>query len=239
MNDMCIVVVEKSTTNEKIVHELLSSKLIGVAHMKNDTLELVQGHIPSDELMKLISSRLPIIEELNAYEEGNPVIYVLPVLNVNDLYKKRDEAIPDRLPTYASQMLRKANQQELFQEGALEVPSLHYLLQSIGLETHLSGYRYLVTGIEAALDDMTLLDSLTKGLYPFIADEHRTCPMSVERSIRYAIKKAREKDAFVNYGLCVVSTDKSQIEAPTNGHFIISIVHYLNNHQVSKVTQFV
>lgn len=49
-----------------------------------------------------------------------------------------------------------------------------------------------------AVEDMNMLNSITKILYPTIAKNHQTTPSRVERAIRHAIEVAWEpwKDGY-------------------------------------------
>lgn len=74
-----------------------------------------------------------------------------------------------------------------------------------------------------AVNDMDILNSITKQLYPTIAKEHSTTPSRVERAIRHAIEVAwgRGKtdtiDALFGY---FTNTGKCK---PTNSEFIALI----------------
>lgn len=56
-----------------------------------------------------------------------------------------------------------------------------------GYVSHVQGFQYLATGIQLALNDPSLLNNLTKGLYQQIAARHHTQAIRVERDIRHAI----------------------------------------------------
>ena len=60
-------------------------------------------------------------------------------------------------------------------------------LHSLSIPANLKGYRYLRHAILLALRGSRELESITKGLYPAIAKEFNTTPVSVERAIRHAI----------------------------------------------------
>lgn len=61
-------------------------------------------------------------------------------------------------------------------------------LDSLGVPPHFKGYHYLVDAIRLVVNDMTLLHTVTKDLYPSIARRHNTSPERVERAIRNAIE---------------------------------------------------
>ena len=51
------------------------------------------------------------------------------------------------------------------------------------MPAHIKGYQYLRSSILMAVQDMDILDSITKQLYPSIAKAYATTPSRVERAI--------------------------------------------------------
>ncbi len=62
------------------------------------------------------------------------------------------------------------------------------MIHEIGVPAHIKGYQYLRDAIMMAVEDMNMLNSITKILYPTIAKNHQTTPSRVERAIRHAIE---------------------------------------------------
>lgn len=97
------------------------------------------------------------------------------------------------------------------------------IIHEIGVPAHIKGYQYLRDAIILSVNDMDMLNSITKILYPTIAKRHQTTPSRVERAIRHAIEVAwgRGKmdtiDALFGY---TISTGKGK---PTNSEFIALI----------------
>ncbi len=97
------------------------------------------------------------------------------------------------------------------------------IIHEIGVPAHIKGYQYLRDAIILSVDDIEMLNSITKILYPTIAKKHQTTPSRVERAIRHAIEVAwsRGKVDTINrmFGY-TVSTGKGK---PTNSEFIALI----------------
>ena len=89
--------------------------------------------------------------------------------------------------------------------------------------TDIKGYQYLRDAIILSVNDMEMLNSITKILYPTIAKRHQTTPSRVERAIRHAIEVAWSRgkmdtiDQLFGY---TVSNGKGK---PTNSEFIALI----------------
>lgn len=64
------------------------------------------------------------------------------------------------------------------------------IIHEVGVPAHIKGYQYLRSSILMAVQDMDILDSITKQLYPSIAKAYATTPSRVERAIRHAIEVA-------------------------------------------------
>ena len=94
------------------------------------------------------------------------------------------------------------------------------IIHSLGIPAHIKGYHYLRTAIIEASIDSTLLDSVTKQLYPCVAVKHDTTSSRVERAIRHAIETAWNRgnsDGFTSvFGYNIMTSSNK----PTNAEFI-------------------
>ncbi len=97
------------------------------------------------------------------------------------------------------------------------------IIHEIGVPAHIKGYQYLRTSIIMAVQDVDILNSITKQLYPSIAKQYDTTSSRVERAIRHAIEVAwgRGNTDTINelFGYSM-NLGKSK---PTNSEFIALI----------------
>ena len=97
------------------------------------------------------------------------------------------------------------------------------MIHELGVPAHIKGYQYLREAIMMSVEDMDMLNSITKILYPSIAKKFETTPSRVERAIRHAIEVAWSRgkmetlDALFGY---TINTGKGK---PTNSEFIALI----------------
>lgn len=97
------------------------------------------------------------------------------------------------------------------------------MIHEIGVPAHIKGYQYLREAIMMSVQDIEMLNSITKILYPTIAKKFQTTPSRVERAIRHAIEVAWSRgrmetlDALFGY---TINTGKGK---PTNSEFIALI----------------
>lgn len=83
----------------------------------------------------------------------------------------------------------------------------------MGITPNLEGYKYLKDGIILCFQNNSLINNLTKGLYPTIAKLYQKNSATIERNIRHAIKVSVEsgKILFLNKimgDLVISSSDK-------------------------------
>ncbi len=101
------------------------------------------------------------------------------------------------------------------------------ILHEIGVPAHIRGYHYMRTAIIMSVENMEILNYITKELYPAIAKETNTTSSRVERAIRHAIEVAwsrgtlEAKDDIFGY---TISSNKGK---PTNSEFIAIIADKL------------
>lgn len=97
------------------------------------------------------------------------------------------------------------------------------MIHEIGIPAHIKGYHYLRDAIMMSVEDMDVLNAITKILYPTVAKKHQTTASRVERAIRHAIEVAWSRgkldtlDELFGY---TVSNGKGK---PTNSEFIALI----------------
>ncbi|MDO5146347.1 MAG: sporulation transcription factor Spo0A [Eubacteriales bacterium] len=97
------------------------------------------------------------------------------------------------------------------------------IIHEIGVPAHIKGYQYLRDSITMAVTDMDILNSITKQLYPSIAELHNTTPSRVERAIRHAIEVAWTRGKMDTIYELFGYTIQSGKGKPTNSEFIALI----------------
>ena len=64
------------------------------------------------------------------------------------------------------------------------------VIHEVGVPAHIKGYQYLREAIMMVVNDIDVINQITKSLYPQIAFKFNTTPSRVERAIRHAIEVA-------------------------------------------------
>ena len=101
------------------------------------------------------------------------------------------------------------------------------VIHEVGVPAHIKGYQYLREAIMMVVNDIEVINQITKQLYPEIAKKYATTPSRVERAIRHAIEVAwgrGQQEAVENIFGYTVSAAKGK---PTNSEFIAMIADKL------------
>jgi len=96
-------------------------------------------------------------------------------------------------------------------------------LHQLGIPAHIKGYEYIKKAIELAMQNASILRSMTKELYPDIAKCYGTTPSRVERAIRHAIETAWNRGSIELQDDLFGTTISNMKGKPTNGEFIAMI----------------
>lgn len=207
-----------------------------------EVLPAVLSDLPDVLVMDLILPRrdgFEILEQLSRLDEGcRPRVLVLTSL-------ARDELILRAVRLGAAYYMVKPFDPALLCERILELahPSenaepepialsetaeaagsrITNLFLTLGIPAHIRGYQYLREAVLMVLEDHSLLNSITKELYPGVAKRFGASASKVERAMRHAIEVAwnrgRLDSANRIYGYQVFEKQ----DKPSNGEFIAMV----------------
>ena len=142
----------------------------------------------------------------------------------NDMVISRIKDVKNRNVARPSEVrkVQPYEKREELKERNLEA-DVTAIIHEIGVPAHIKGYQYLREAIIMSVNDIDMLNSITKILYPTIAKKFQTTPSRVERAIRHAIEVAWSRgkmdtiDALFGY---TINNGKGK---PTNSEFIALI----------------
>jgi len=101
------------------------------------------------------------------------------------------------------------------------------IIHGIGIPAHIKGYMYLREAINMLVNDIGLLSSVTKELYPSIGKKFNTTPSRVERAMRHAIDVAWSRGQLETINKIFGYTIKNEKGRPTNSEFIAMVADKL------------
>lgn len=159
---------------------------------------------------------------LNSKRDSEKIYQILEELMNGD----REFQIMIHVPQGESKMpsyeVKEQTEQVQKEERNLE-KDVTDMIHEIGVPAHIKGYHYLREAIMMCVQDVEMLNSITKILYPTIAEKFQTTSSRVERAIRHAIEVAWSRgrmetiDELFGY---TINTGKGK---PTNSEFIALI----------------
>ena len=136
-------------------------------------------------------------------------------------------ALVDRLEEIRGSAMLRLNVQRRQDKTSIE-SLVTGIIHEIGVPAHIKGYQYLREAIIIAVNDMDVINAITKVLYPQVAKTFQTTPSRVERAIRHAIEVAWDRgdlDTLQRFFGYTVSNTKGK---PTNSEFIALIADKLS-----------
>jgi two-component system response regulator (stage 0 sporulation protein A) len=180
-------------------------------------IDSVMAHMDAIELIKRTkaqSEKFPAFIITSAYD--NPFVE-RQIMELGAAYYMLK---PFDVATLAERVLSITDScKENDEEQSLEIVVTD-MIHQLGVPAHIKGYHYLRTSIILSIENPELLDSVTKLLYPTVAQKFNTTSSRVERAIRHAIEIAWDRgdldilNSFFGY---TVNTCKGK---PTNSEFI-------------------
>src|SRR5690625_5090343 len=231
-------------------------EIVGVAYNGRECLDLIEESDPDVLILDIIMPHidgLGVLTKLRAMELTNtPNIIMLTAFGQDEVMKKAVALgasyfilKPFDLDNLVEQI------REVHDPGGKTLPfstkdrkekkpqrnleaDITNIIHEIGVPAHIKGYMYLREAISMLYNDIELLGSITKVLYPEIAEHFNTTASRVERAIRHAIEIAWSRgnvDAISSLFGYTVSVTKAK---PTNSEFIAMVADRLRlDHRAS------
>jgi len=220
------------------IQKMEAIELVGTANDAEKGIAMIQSRQVDAVLVDLVMpghDGFYMLEELNRLRPNRPVCIMVSALNAPHIISRAAELGADHfvLKPFDIDLLFKRTIEicRYKSRGSFEdrPPTrrtddfIQGILDGLPLSHALMGYRYIKSAVRMAIEDHTLLDGITKRLYPAVAKKHDTTASRVERAIRHAIHTIwqREGGAGRFAELMGFPIDKNK---PTNSHFIASIV---------------
>ncbi len=136
--------------------------------------------------------------------------------------------------SFLHQLRLAANMPQKLSPTVLLQGRITAILHEIGVPAHIKGYQYLREAIALAVNDMDVINAVTKVLYPEVAKRFDTTPSRVERAVRHAIEVAWDRGDIETLQKYFGYTVNSAKGKPTNSEFIAMIADRLSLEAMAK-----
>lgn len=117
-------------------------------------------------------------------------------------------------------------QAEKISDQELERQISGFMLE-LGIPAHLRGYQFLRSAVLMCVQDMELVGSVTKLLYPDLARMYGTTAQKIERAIRNAIEVSWERGNSDIFEELFGYRNTSEYSRPTNSEYIATVADYI------------
>ena len=230
-------------------------EVVGVAKDGVEAYDLITSLMPDVAVLDIIMPRidgLGVLEKLkNTPMEREPVYIILSAIGQDKIthnamalgaaYYIVKPFDMDVLAGRIRQFKSTVNNENIFENGGILKDSktsynlqnknietsVTKAIQEIGIPAHIKGYQYLRDAIIMVMNEMDIINSITKQLYPEIAKKYNTTASRVERAIRHAIEVAWNRGDVEDLNRIFGYTVNNAKGKPTNSEFIAMIADKL------------
>lgn len=217
-----------SATAGDIALELLKSAEPAVA-IVNPMLSGIDGiklidNIKSmyPECLVLVVSQFADDKIVNTAINHGAVYYFIKPISPQNIAERLNDILNDKAADYkVTSEIRDRRR-----SGSLD-EKISNIFTTIGIPPHIKGFTYLREGIKMAVDDPSIINKVTKELYPRIGKKFSTTASKVERAIRHAIEVAWNRGRTEAIGSIFGARVYIGNEKPTNSEFIALVADKL------------
>lgn len=235
-----IYIADKTEDNQLVsyIRENEKFSLVGSSTNGEDVLESVPLLKPDFLVMEVMLSGIDgfvVLEKLKeSMGENMPkVIFVTNLSHTGFVTKAMNEGAsyfmvkpvkPEVLAERIFDLMQSSSQQISTMKVNKQLDEkISNIFISIGIPAHIKGYQFLREAVKLAVEKPEIIGSITKQLYPTIAERFETSSSKVERGMRHAIEVAWNRGKIENinslFGLKIYNSN----EKPTNGELIALI----------------
>lgn len=253
MNEKIKVIVaedNKTLCNHicKTINESDFAHVVAVAHNGKDAIEALKKTSTDVLILDLI---MPVIDGIGVLEAINkegieiPEIMVLSAIGHEDIVQRvmslnvhyymikpfdinlvvkriKSLSLSEMNPMNTSLMINSHNMGKRNLDEQITS-----IFLSIGIPAHIKGYQFLRVAVKKVMETPTLINAITKQLYPCVAKDFDTTASKVERAIRHAIEVAWNRGKIENINKIFGYNIYTKNDKPTNGEFIALIADKL------------
>ncbi|WP_019241333.1 MULTISPECIES: sporulation transcription factor Spo0A [Bacillus] len=229
-------------------------EVVGVAYNGQDCLNLLENVHPDILLLDIIMPHidgLAVLEKVrDSRRSHTPNVIMLTAFGQEDVTKKAVELgasyfilkpfdmeqLAITIRQFSGNIATKTgiktpiqnNYRSSFESKPRNLDaSITSIIHEIGVPAHIKGYLYLREAISMVYNDIELLGSITKVLYPDIAKKFNTTASRVERAIRHAIEVAWSRGNIESISSLFGYTVSMSKAKPTNSEFIAMVADKL------------
>lgn len=232
-----ILIVDDSVETQNNIKSILQKEenveIVGVCQNVNEAFEIIKDKSPNLVITEIVlkgEDGFELLEKINTLSK-KPKVFVLSAISQESFVEKAMSlgAVYYMAKPFNSNVLLKRikeidfglsnNVQNKSKSKQLDEKITNIFI-TVGIPAHIKGYQFLREAIKMAISNPEIINSITKKLYPSIAEKFDTSSSKVERAIRHAIEVAWNRGKIENINSLFGVKVYSDNEKPTNGEFI-------------------
>ncbi len=202
-------------------------ELVEIAQNGKEALEKLDTARPDVLLLDLVMPALDGFSVLERVNKGNMKIIVVSALSQDTFISKAMSLGADfymmkplSFGVLDERIIEAVNNKRPAAKNRSMDEKISNIFITVGIPAHIKGYQYLREAIKMTIDSPEIINSITKKLYPEVAEHFNTSPSKVERAIRHAIEVAWNRGKIENINTLFGVRVYNHNEKPTNGEFI-------------------
>jgi two-component system response regulator (stage 0 sporulation protein A) len=211
-------------------------EVIGMCQSVKEAYNFILAKSPDIIITEIVlkgEDGFELLEKINAMDK-KPKVMVLSALSQESFVEKamqlgasyfmakpfNADTLVKRLYEIASLSKQSVSVPAVKSQNKLLDEKITNIFITVGIPAHIKGYQFLREAIKMAIANPEIINSITKKLYPSIAEKFDTSSSKVERAIRHAIEVAWNRGKIENINSLFGVKVYSDNEKPTNGEFI-------------------
>ncbi len=220
---------DKALKIGEILDESNQIKVLGTSNDGQMGYDLYLKYKPDLVVLDLVLKTIDGLELISLIKKDNPQVKIIALSSITS-----EEIINKACELGVDYYMLKPASKDLLLKRILSLSSgngakstlddkLSKIFISVGIPPHIKGYGFLREGVKMVVKNPSIINNITKKLYPMIGERFETTPSKVERAIRHAIEVSWAKGRIETINsLFGVNVYLGQ-EKPTNGEFIALI----------------
>lgn len=153
--------------------------------------------------------------------------YIVKPFHADLILREIKRSVEDRMQGQKQNVLTRVYSNPQTDEAACIRREITRLLLAVGVPAQLNGYQYLREAIFMTLQSVEYISSVTKRLYPSLADQFGVTAASVERAIRHAIETSWARGSVEMIDCIFGYTVDDCKGKPTNSEFIAMLADHI------------
>ena len=236
MNKIKIILADEDEKTLNDLEQTFSTEdfeIVGKTSNGTDLIDLIKTNSPDLVVMDIILSGCDGFKVLETFKGEETKFIVQSALSIDGFINKAIslgakyycikpfdvETLKERVMDVVS---NSAEQSKTFYNGKSNQieEKITNIFITVGIPAHIKGYQFLREAIKLAIANPEIINSITKKLYPTIAEKYDTSASKVERAIRHAIEVCWNRGKIDTINNLFGSQVFTKNDRPTNGEFI-------------------